>query len=64
MPHPSPEPERTLPSRAAHKRLAAERREAAAAKLRAEADELDRRWREHRAERYPERTGGDRGTAA
>jgi hypothetical protein len=44
MPRPSPEPERTLRAAATHKRRAAERREAEALKLRAEAAELERRW--------------------
>jgi hypothetical protein len=38
-------PEWSLPARAAHKRLAAERREATAARLRSEAAELERQWR-------------------
>jgi hypothetical protein len=51
MAYASTQPENSLPARAAHKRLAAERREAAAARLRSEAAELDRRWREHVANR-------------
>jgi hypothetical protein len=39
-------PQRTLPSLAARKRLAAERHELKAIRLRADAAELDRRWRE------------------
>lgn len=46
MPRPSPPPERSFPARAQAKRLAAERREIAAVRLREEAEELDRRWRE------------------
>lgn len=41
--------EQTYPSRAALKRKAAERREAEAVRLRAEAAELLRSWDEHRA---------------
>ena len=39
----------TYPARAGHKLAAAERREADAARLRAEADELLRRWAEFKA---------------
>jgi hypothetical protein len=42
-------PEWSLPARAQHKRLAAERREAQAARLRSEAAEIDRQWREFKA---------------
>ena len=40
--------EQTWPSLAARKRLAAARRECEAARLRVEADDLDRRWQEYR----------------
>jgi hypothetical protein len=41
--------EHTYPARAGHKRLAADRREAEAARLRAEADELDGLWNEYKS---------------
>lgn len=47
MPYRSTPIEQTFPSRAAIKRKAAERREAEAVRLRAEAAEYDRRWAEH-----------------
>lgn len=54
MPYPSPDPERILPSRASKKRKAADRREAEVLRLRAEADECDRRWQEYKERRRQE----------
>lgn len=51
MPQTSTPSQHTWPGLAQRKRIAAARREAAAAKLRAEAAELDRRWREYQAAR-------------
>jgi hypothetical protein len=56
VPHVSSEPEQTLPSRAALKRKAAEKRETDARRLRDEADDLDRQWTEYRAQRWPEKS--------
>jgi hypothetical protein len=51
MPHPTTPPQHTLRGLAARKRLGAERREQEAARMRAEADELDRRWADYCAGR-------------
>lgn len=48
MPYRSTPPEQTWPSQVTRKRMAAEKREAAAARFRAEADDLERRWIEYR----------------
>jgi hypothetical protein len=51
MPHRSTPPEHTFPGLATRKRMAAEKREREAAKMRAEAAVLDRKWREYIAKR-------------
>jgi hypothetical protein len=51
VPHRSPPPQQTLPSIAKRKRLAAAKREREAAVFRAEADAIDRQWRDFLAER-------------
>jgi hypothetical protein len=51
MPRRSIPSEQSLVASAGHKIKAAERREAQAARLRTEAAELQRRWREYLAER-------------
>ena len=53
MPYASPSPERTLRSRVTNKIKAAERREAEAERLRAEAAELQKRWERHVASGRP-----------
>jgi hypothetical protein len=50
MPYRSTPPEQRGRAAAGQKRKAAERREREAKRLRAEADELDRIWFEHRAQ--------------
>lgn len=51
MPYASTPLQQTWPSLAARKRRGAEKREREAARMRAEADDLDRRWREYIAKR-------------
>jgi hypothetical protein len=53
--HQSTPPEHTFRSRAALKRKAATRREAEAARLRADAELLERKWAEYVARRDAER---------
>jgi hypothetical protein len=56
--------EQTWPSLAARKRLAAEKREREAARMRAEADDLERRWRDYVAKRDAKAsTGAEAGHA-
>jgi hypothetical protein len=51
MPHRSTPVEQTWPGRAKRKRMAAERREQEARRLRYEAEEFDRKWAAYCAER-------------
>jgi hypothetical protein len=51
VPHRSTPPEQTWSSLAKRKRMAAERREQEARRMRLEADELDRKWSAYRVER-------------
>ena len=51
MPHRSTPPEQAWPSLAKRKRMAAERREQEARRMRLEAEELDRKWSAYRVER-------------
>jgi hypothetical protein len=55
MPYASTPPERVGRAHAFAKRRAAERREREAKQLRAEADELDRRWFEYKARQIAEK---------
>lgn len=55
MPYASTPLQQTWPSLAARKRAGAEKREREAERMRAEADELDRRWREYVAKRDAKR---------
>ena len=53
VPYASPPYQQSWPPLAARKRKLAAKLEAQAAQARAEADELDRRWREFAAKRWP-----------
>jgi hypothetical protein len=55
VPRPTPPPTQTLRSQAAKKRNAAERREKEAARMRAEAAELEWLWQEHLREQAERR---------
>lgn len=60
MPHPPVPLQQTWPSLAARKRLGAAKREREAARMRAEADDLERRWNDYRAKRAAKASAEER----